>query len=55
MAMRLWEISSTDGLEPHTRPYETVGYAIEGRAELHLGDQVVILQAGRFVARARGR
>ncbi len=46
MAMRLWEIGPTDGLGSHTRPYETVGYVIQGKAELHLGDQVVTLSPG---------
>lgn len=46
VAMRLWEVDPTDGLEAHTRPYETVGYAISGRAELHLSGQVVILGPG---------
>ncbi len=46
LSMRLWEEGPTDGMAPHTRPYETVGYAVEGRAELHLGDQKVTLEAG---------
>ena len=46
VSMRLWEIGPTDGLGPHTRPYETVGYVIEGKAELHVGDQTVTLEAG---------
>ncbi len=46
VSMRLWEEGPTDGMKPHTRPYETVGYALEGKAELHLGNQKVILNAG---------
>lgn len=46
VAMRLWEEDPTEGLPAHTRPYETVGYAIEGRAELHIGDQMVTLEPG---------
>jgi quercetin dioxygenase-like cupin family protein len=46
VSMRLWEVGPTDGLGPHTRPYETVGYVIEGKAELHLGDQKVTLEPG---------
>jgi quercetin dioxygenase-like cupin family protein len=46
VSMRLWEEGPTDGLEPHTRPYETVGYVIDGKAELHSGGQVVTLEAG---------
>ena len=46
LSMRLWNESATDGKGSHTRPYETVGYVIEGSAKLHLGDQVVTLEAG---------
>lgn len=46
LAMRLWEIAPTDGLGPHTRPYETVGYVIEGEAELHLSGQTITLKPG---------
>ena len=46
LSMRLWDIAPTDGLGKHTRPYETVGYVIEGKAELHLGDQTLVLEAG---------
>ena len=46
MAMRLWnEKAGTEG-EPHTRPYETIGYVIEGRVELHVGDDVLTLGTG---------
>ena len=46
LAMRLWNEGATDGKGSHTRPYETVGYAIEGKATLHLGDQTITLEAG---------
>ncbi len=46
VSMRLWEQGPTDGLKPHTRPYETVGFVIEGEATLHLGGQKVTLQKG---------
>lgn len=47
MAMRLWENESPGTPEePHARPYETVGYAISGRAELEIEGQKVILEAG---------
>ena len=46
LSMRLWDEGATDGLEPHTRPYETVGFVIEGTAELHLGDQKIVLEQG---------
>ena len=46
MAMRLWdEPAGTEGDE-HTRPYETVGYVVEGRVEVHVGDDVVTCGAG---------
>ena len=47
MSMRLW-----DGVEPgrpkpvRSREYETLGYVVEGRAELVVEDQKVILEPG---------
>lgn len=47
LAMRLWENESpNDDKEMHTRDYETVGYVISGKAELHLEGQMVTLAAG---------
>ncbi|NJL87947.1 MAG: cupin domain-containing protein [Leptolyngbyaceae cyanobacterium SM1_1_3] len=50
LAMRLWqEAPSEPGSEPKPetrRDYETVGYVIAGRAELHLEGKVVQLQPG---------
>ena len=47
VAMRLWEGETDEGDKPPTsRPYETVGYAISGRAELHSGGEVVTLEPG---------
>jgi quercetin dioxygenase-like cupin family protein len=48
VAMRMWEEEPGDAQDKsaHTRPYETVGYVIEGRAELELEDQTIILKAG---------
>ncbi|TGE15573.1 cupin domain-containing protein [Hymenobacter elongatus] len=47
VAMRLWENEQPgDSKEPATRPYETVGYVISGRAELHLEGQMVVLEPG---------
>jgi mannose-6-phosphate isomerase-like protein (cupin superfamily) len=47
MAMRLWE-DEQPGQEKAAseRDYETVGYVIKGRAELHLGPQIVLLEPG---------
>jgi quercetin dioxygenase-like cupin family protein len=47
VAMRLWEEDPTRGpKEPSAREYETVGYVIAGRAELHLEGQKLILEPG---------
>jgi quercetin dioxygenase-like cupin family protein len=47
MAMRLWEDEQPGQEKPASqRDYETVGYVIKGRAELHLGEQLVLLEAG---------
>jgi quercetin dioxygenase-like cupin family protein len=47
VAMRLWEEEPTSGEKPESRrDYETVGYVIEGRAELHIEGQKVLLEAG---------
>jgi quercetin dioxygenase-like cupin family protein len=45
VAMRLWEQEPGDGKPERTREYETVGYAIAGKAELHLEGQTVLLKA----------
>ena len=47
VAMRLWEEEPTSGEKPESRrDYETVGYVIEGRAELHIEGQKVLLETG---------
>lgn len=47
LSMRLWERMSPDTPpQPSQREYEIVGYALEGRAELHLEDQMVLLAPG---------
>lgn len=47
MAMRLWKREKPGDMEPaHSRPYETIGYVIDGRAELHSEGQVVTLESG---------
>jgi quercetin dioxygenase-like cupin family protein len=47
ISMRMWENQEpgTDE-EPHARPYETVGFVISGRAELHIEGQMVLLEPG---------
>jgi quercetin dioxygenase-like cupin family protein len=47
VSMRLWEREQPGEPKPMTqRAYETVGYVIEGRAELHLEGQKVLLEPG---------
>jgi quercetin dioxygenase-like cupin family protein len=47
MSMRLWESEKADKDQTDTkREYETVGFVIKGKAELHLEGQMVILNAG---------
>jgi quercetin dioxygenase-like cupin family protein len=47
VAMRLWEKEPGDSDKPESRrDYETVGYVIAGRAELHLEGQMVRLEPG---------
>jgi quercetin dioxygenase-like cupin family protein len=47
LAMRLWENEQPAEPKPEAaREYETVGYVIEGKAELHLEGQVVKLEPG---------
>lgn len=47
VAMRLWQ-EEEPGQEKtvHARPYETVGYVIEGKAELRVADQKIVLNPG---------
>ncbi len=47
VSMRLWENEEPNEVkEPAVREYETVGYVINGRAELHIEGQVVVLEPG---------
>lgn len=47
VSMRLWENEQPAEAKPPTRrEYETVGYAIAGRAELHIEGQMVLLEPG---------
>ena len=47
VAMRLWRDEPPGEAKPATRrEYETVGYVIQGRAELEIEDQTVRLEAG---------
>ncbi|MGH7663702.1 MAG: cupin domain-containing protein [Gemmatimonadaceae bacterium] len=47
MGMRMWDGEQpTKGKPAASREYETVGYVIRGRAELHLEGQMVLLEPG---------
>jgi quercetin dioxygenase-like cupin family protein len=47
VSMRLWENEPAGEPKPISqREYETVGYVIKGRAELHLEGQEVLLEPG---------
>ncbi|MDQ3396689.1 MAG: cupin domain-containing protein [Deinococcota bacterium] len=47
VSMRLWEDEEPGETKPEVkRDYETVGYVIKGRAELHLEGQLVVLEPG---------
>ncbi len=47
ISMRMWENEQpTDDKAEVARPYETVGYVISGRAELHIEGQMVLLEPG---------
>jgi uncharacterized protein (DUF2267 family) len=52
--MRLWEREAVRDTRPSERDYETVGYVISGRAELHVEGQVVKLEAGDSYVVPRG-
>lgn len=47
VSMRLWEDEQPDEPKPSAqRDYETVGYVIKGRAELHIEGQTLLLEPG---------
>ena len=47
LSMRLWEAEPpAEAKEPSRRDYETVGFVIGGRAELHIEGQMVLLEPG---------
>ena len=55
VAMRLWEKEPPGEPKPSTaRDYETVGYVIEGSAELRIEGQTVILEVGDSWAIPKG-
>lgn len=47
VSMRLWEDEQPGEAKPEAqREYETVGYVIAGRAELHIEGQTLLLEPG---------
>ena len=46
LAMRMWDEEPGEPKPAESRNYETVGYVISGRAELHIEDQQVTLESG---------
>lgn len=47
VALRKWvDEEPGEPKEPTARDYETVGYVLAGRAELHIGESVVTLETG---------
>ena len=47
VSMRLWEDEQPGEAKPEAqREYETVGYVIKGRAELHIEGQTLLLEPG---------
>ena len=53
--MRLWQDEApADAKPPTRREYETVGYVISGRAELHIEGQMVKLEPGDSWAVPKG-
>ena len=47
LSMRLWENEPPGERKPATRrDYETVGFVLQGKAELHLEGQMVVLEPG---------
>ncbi|HEU4631660.1 MAG TPA: cupin domain-containing protein [Gemmatimonadaceae bacterium] len=55
LAMRLWDGEEPGEQKPTVRrDYETVGYVLEGRAELHVEGQMVLLARGDSYVVPRG-
>ncbi|MFN3321991.1 MAG: cupin domain-containing protein [Bryobacteraceae bacterium] len=46
ISMRLWEEEPGQEKEATERDYETVGFVISGKAELHVEGQVLLLEPG---------
>lgn len=46
LSMRLWVKEPVRDKQPAARDYETVGYVLEGRAELEIEGQKILLEPG---------
>jgi quercetin dioxygenase-like cupin family protein len=46
LSMRLWELEGGEEGERHARPYEIVGYVVEGRVEITVGDSTITCGEG---------
>ncbi len=46
ISMRMWRDEQPTEKPERARPYESIGYVISGRAELHLEGQMVLLEPG---------
>lgn len=46
VSMRLWDKKAGEQSPATARDYETVGYVIAGRAELHMEGQTIVLEPG---------
>ena len=46
VSLRLWQEEPTEPKPEQARPYETVGYVIEGHAELLMGGNTISLAQG---------
>ena len=55
VAMRMWRDEQPADAKPmSTRDYETIGYVLSGRAELHIEGQQVVLEQGNSWVVPRG-
>jgi uncharacterized cupin superfamily protein len=55
MDMRLWDEAEPGDAKPaEARPYETLGYVVGGRAELHIEGSMVLLEPGDSYVVPRG-
>lgn len=46
LSLRMWERLPSKTFPESSRPYETIGFVLEGKANLHLENQIVELSPG---------